>query len=201
MSQCSRLFPADNINAFYSTVEKALVISAEVTINPFADRVQICRNPLEMLLPAPAAHEYMIVGTTRTGIHPDLVAKHTITASFLLDATPAKVAVYSMGIDNPARVEVPVVGTPSLPQASTPAQPSTVLPQTSAPVTGAPVEATGWSQDFVLQDALSNAVTQLRDAAGFRNPDIGLPFEVVAIGGRIGGFTLHTGLSVTVKAV
>jgi len=41
------------------------------------------------------------------------------------------------------------------------------------------VEATGWSQDFVLQDALSDAVTQLRAAAGLRNPDVGLP-----LGGR-----------------
>ena len=63
------------------------------------------------------------------------------------------------------------------------------------------MEATGWSQDFVLQDALSDAVTQLRAAAGFRNPDVGLPFEVVAIGGHIGGFTLIHEVSVTVKAV
>ena len=62
-----------------------------------------------------------------------------------------------------------------------------------------PVEATGWSKDFVFQDALSNAVTQLRAAAGFRNPDIGLGFEVGAIGGQVGGFTLHTGVYVKVK--
>jgi len=36
------------------------------------------------------------------------------------------------------------------------------------------VQATGWLRDFVLQEALSNAVTELRAAAGFRNPDIGL---------------------------
>jgi len=43
-------------------------------------------------------------------------------------------------------------------------------PQTSISTTGARVEATSWSQDFVLQDALSDAVTQLRAAAGFRKP-------------------------------
>jgi hypothetical protein len=61
------------------------------------------------------------------------------------------------------------------------------------------VEATGWSKDFVFQDALSNAVTELRAAAGFRNPDIGLAFEVVANGGQVGGFTLHAGVFVKVK--
>ena len=184
MIDCGRLFHADNINAFYSEAHKALVISAEVTINPYSDHVHICRNPLERLLPVPAVHEYIVVGTTRPGIHPDLAVKRTISASFPMDATPAKVAVYSMGIDNPDRVEIPV---------------GTQPPQTSP--TGAPVEATGWSKDFVLQDALSNAVTELRAAAGFRNPDVGLGFEVVAMGGQVGGFTLHTGVFVKVKSV
>ena len=52
----------------------------------------------------------------------------------------------------------------------------------------------------MLQDALSNALTELLAAAGFRNPNIGLPFEVLAVGGQIGGFTLHTGVFVKVKA-
>jgi hypothetical protein len=203
MNDCGRLFHAENIKAFYSTAHKALVLSAEVTINPYSDSVRICRNPLERLLPAPEVHEYIVVGTTRPGIHPDLVVNRTISASFPMDATPAKVAVYSMGIDNPERVEVsvgtevPVVSTQP-PQTSPSAQASTA-PQ-SAPTTGAAVEATGWSSDFVLQDALSNAVAELRAAAGFRNPDIGLHFEVVTIGGQVGGFTLHTGVFVTVKA-
>ena len=158
MNDCGRLFHAENIKAFYSTAHKALVLSAEVTINPYSDSVRICRNPLERLLPAPEVHEYIVVGTTRPGIHPDLVVNRTISASFPMDATPAKVAVYSMGIDNPERVEVsvgtevPVVSTEP-PQTSPSAQASTA-PQ-SAPTTGAAVEATGWSSDFVLQDALS----------------------------------------------
>jgi hypothetical protein len=204
MNDCSRLFRADNIKAFYSTAHKALVLSADVTINPYSDHVRICRNPLERLLPAPAVHEYMVVGTTRPGIDPDLVVKRTISASFSMDATPAKVAVYSMGIDNPERVEVsvdtqaPAVSTPP-PQANPPTQTSTAA-QTSPAASGTPVEATGWSHDFVLQDALTNAVAELRTAAGFRNPDVGLHFEVVAMGGQVGGFTLHTGVFVKVKA-
>lgn len=197
MSSCSQLFRADNINAFYSTQHKALVITADVSMNPFSQHVQICRNPLELLLPVPAVREYMVVATTRPGIHPDLVVKRTISGSFSMDSTPAKVAVYSMGIDNPARTEVNVGSQP--PQTSTPSQPSTP-PRTSAPSTGAPVQATGWSTDFVLQDAFSNAVTELRSAAGFRNPDVGLAFKVVEIGGQVGGFTLHTGAFVTVQA-
>jgi hypothetical protein len=199
MNDCGRLFRADNIKASYCAAHKALVISGEVTLNPYADSVHICRNPLERLIPAPAVHEYMVIGTTRPGIHPDIVVKRTISGSFPMDGTPEKVAVYSMGIDNPERVEVPVgtavpaVGTQS------PAVESGA-PQTSPVSTGVPVEATGWSTDFVLQDALTNAVAELRTAAGFRNPDVGLHFEVVAIGGQVGGFTLHTGVFVQVKA-
>lgn len=112
MSNCGRLFLADNLNAFYATAQRALVISAEVTLNPYSDHVQICRNPLEPVLPAPAVPEYMIVGTTRPGIHPALVVRRTVSASFPMDERPATVAVYSMGIDNPARVEVPVGTSP-----------------------------------------------------------------------------------------
>lgn len=197
MSNCVRLFEANNINAFYSSAQKALVISAEVTFNPTADSVQICRNPLERLLPAPPVHEYMVAGTARPGIHADLIVKETISASFPMDAAPAKVAVYSMGIDNPARVEVSVGTKP--PQVNEPTQVS-ALAQTKAPVTGAAIQATGWSKDFVLQDALANAVNELRATAGFRNPDAGLHFDIVASGGQIGGFTLNTGVFVTVKA-
>jgi hypothetical protein len=199
MNDCGRLFRADNIKASYSTAHKALVISGEVTLNPYSDTVRICRNPLERLIPAPAVHEYMVIGTTRPGIHPDLVVKRTISASFPMDATPEKVAVYSMGIDNPERVEVPV-GTAAPALGTQPPAVGGGGQQTSPTPTGAPVEATGWSTDFVLQDALTNAVAALRAAAGFRNPDIGLHFEVVAIGGQVGGFTLHTGVFVQVKA-
>jgi hypothetical protein len=197
MTSCCQLFRAENIKAFHLTKEPTLVISADVTLNPVADDVRICRNPLEPLLPAPAVHEYMVVSTTKPGIHPDLVVKRTITASFPMDSVPAKVAVYSMGLDNPARVEVPVGDQPTQTSASSAAA---AVAQTTAPAAGAPVQATGWSRDFVLQDALSNAVTELRAAAGFRNPDVGLHFQVVEIGGQIGGFTLNTGVFVTVKA-
>jgi hypothetical protein len=117
MNNCGRLFLADNLNAFYATAQRALVISAEVTLNPYSDHVQICRNPLEPVLPAPAVPEFMIVGTTRPGIHPAVVVRRTISASFPMEERPATVAVYSMGIDNPARVEVPVGSRPPQPSA------------------------------------------------------------------------------------
>ena len=197
MTSCCHLFRAENIKAFHLTKEPTLVISADVTLNPFADDVRICRNPLERLLPAPAVHEYMVVSTTRPGIHPDLVVKRTITASFPMDSVPAKVAVYSMGVDNPARVEIPVGDQPT--QTSAPST-AAATAQTTTSSSSAPVQATGWSRDFVLQEALSNAVTELRAAAGFRNPDVGLRFQVAEIGGQVGGFTLNTGVFVTVKA-
>jgi hypothetical protein len=197
MTGCCHLFRAENIKAFHLTKEPTLVISAEVTLNPYADDVRICRNPLERLLPAPAVHEYMVVSTTRPGIHPDLLVKRTITASFPMDSVPAKVAVYSMGVDDPARVEIPVGDQPTQTSASSTAA---AAAQTTTSGSSTPVQATGWSRDFVLQEALSNAVTELRAAAGFRNPDIGLHFQVVEIGGQVGGFTLNTGVFVTVKA-
>lgn len=196
MTGCCHLFRAENIKAFHLTKEPTLVISAEVTLNPYADDVRICRNPLERLLPAPAVHEYMVVSTTRPGIHPDLLVKRTITASFPMDSVPAKVAVYSMGVDDPARVEIPVGDQPTQTSASSTAA---AAAQTTTSGSSTPVQATGWSRDFVLQEALSNAVTELRAAAGFRNPDIGLHFQVVEIGGQVGGFTLNTGVFVTVK--
>jgi hypothetical protein len=205
MTSCCHLFPAQNIKAFHLTKEPTLVISADVTLNPVADDVRICRNPLERLLPAPAVHEYMVVSTTKPGIHPDLVVKRTITASFPMDSVPAKVAVYSMGLDNPARVEIPVGDQPTQTSASSTAAaaaPATAASaaQTTTSTSSTPVQATGWAKDFVLQEALSNAVTELRAAAGFRNPDAGLHFQVVEIGGQVGGFTLNTGVFVTVKA-
>jgi hypothetical protein len=194
MNNCSSLFPADNLIAFYSAPLKLLVISAEVLVNP-SNKVQICRSPLDPLLPAPAVPQYMVVGATLPGIHPDLVIRRSVSASFALDVKPAMIAVYSRGVDNPARVEV-TVGLPPAPVA--PAQAN--AQNTTPPLPPVPLEATGWSTDFVLQDALANAITELRAAAGFRNPDVGLPFEVVAIGGQVGGFTLHTGVFVKVKA-
>jgi hypothetical protein len=113
-----------------------------------------------------------------------------------------------MGIDNPARVEINVGSEPVQAAAETqgaqsaqtdpPAQ-AAAGQQASAQPAG-PVEATGWSKDFILQDALANAVTSLRAKAGFRNPDVGLGFTVEEMGGQIGGFTLHTGVFVTVKS-
>jgi hypothetical protein len=150
MNECERLFRADHISAFFSSAQRALVISAQVTINPFSDHVQICRNPLEP--PAPAVHEYMVLGRTRPGIHPDLVVNLTISASFSMDATPAKLAVYSMGIDAPEVAEIAVTDEPSPP----------VVPAVTTPV-----EATGWSKEFILQEAFTNALTELRAAAGY----------------------------------
>jgi hypothetical protein len=194
MDNCCRLFHADNIKAFHLIAQPVLVVSAEVTLNPYADDVQICRNPLQ--LAPPAVREYTVVGSTRPGVHPELAVKRTITASFPMDSVPAKVAVYSMGIDNPVRQEISVGDPPG--QTSTPVQPD-AAPQTSTPAMSAPVEATGWSRNFVLQEALSSAVTELRAAAGFRNPDVGLHFQVVEMGGQVGGFTVNTGVFVKVK--
>jgi hypothetical protein len=74
----------------------------------------------------------------------------------------------------------------------TPAQASTSA-KTNSPAPGPPPEAPGWSTDFVLQDTLANAVTEARFEACFRNPDVGLGFQLVVIDGQVRGFTLCTG--------
>jgi hypothetical protein len=108
MATCVRLFRADNIRAFYAQRERLLVVSADVTLNPYADDVGICRNPLQRVLPQPEVGELMVVGSTRPGIHPQVVVTRTIQAHFPMDTKPARIAVFTMGIDNPARVVVPV---------------------------------------------------------------------------------------------
>jgi hypothetical protein len=198
MNECERLFRAEQITAHYSEKQRALVISALVTLNPFADQVQICPNPLEPV--ALGFPQYMVVGRTRPGIHPQLILKEQITAYFpTADAVPAKVVVYSMGIDRPESTEVPVTDNP--PPAIAPISVSSPAERGATTAPTAVLETTGWSKDFILQKAFYNAVEELRATAGFRNPDVGLHFEVIATGGQIGGFVARTGAFVTVRIV
>jgi hypothetical protein len=176
MNGCNRLYPARNIRAYTlpggPRALDALVISAEVEVNPFEDLVEICPN---LLGPG-----YVVVARAKqSGIHPPLVMSIMISASFPIEVLPATVVVYA-----PQPTEVPVAAGP---------------PPPIAPAVTAPHEATGWSKDFVLQEALFNAITELRAAAGLPNPDVGLPFEIIAAGGQVGGFTLRTGVFVKVK--
>ena len=101
---CGRLFGAESVMAYFVAADKHVVIVVDLFANPVADHVHVCPNPIAM----PPAREFLVIGTTDGGIHPDLVVKRRISTSFASDATPRSVIVYSTGIDAPIRHEVPV---------------------------------------------------------------------------------------------
>jgi hypothetical protein len=101
---CGRLFRAESVMAYFAAAEKHVVIVVDLFVNPVADHVHVCPNPIAIS----PAREFVVVGTTDGGIHADLVVKRRISTSFASDATPRSVVVYSMGIDAPIRHEVPV---------------------------------------------------------------------------------------------
>jgi hypothetical protein len=104
MAMCGRLFRAESVVAYFVAADKHVVIVADVFANPVADHVHVCPNPIAI----PPAREFLVIGTTDGGIHPDLVVRRRVSTSFASDATPKSVIVYSQGIDAPVRQEVPV---------------------------------------------------------------------------------------------
>jgi hypothetical protein len=110
-----------------------------------------------------------------------LVVKHRVVTSFHSDATPKSVIVYAMGVDGPARQEVPVGSAPPPAlQAATqtdeqPAREGAPAP-TGTTVTG---RSTKYSFDEAVQDALAQAA-RLRPTPP-RNPDVGVVIEVTKI--------------------
>jgi hypothetical protein len=161
MNECDLLIRADNINAFYSTKQTALVISADVTIDSYSSHAQICRNPLEGLLPASTVHEFMVLGMVQTGTHPDRAAKRTICASFPMDLVPAKIAVYSMGTDNPVRIELDV-GTQPLQSSATGTAVEQCTKGGSEMSNGS--DSLGWDQSAWkdINDAIQQVVGEIR---------------------------------------
>jgi hypothetical protein len=180
MGTCERLFSASAVSAYFVTNEKHVVIIADVTMNPAADLVHICPNPIAM----PPSREFIVAGVTSSGIHPDLVTTRRVSASFASDLTPKSVIVYSAGIDAPMRREVPVASVESqarVPLADTnghAAQPS-----------HAPVEVTGFSSTFSLEEAVQDALAQAtaKFPAPPRNPDVAVDIDIKDISARSGG--------------
>jgi len=201
MNQCGRLFRAEKVYAFYAEAEKHVVIVADVWLNPTADRVYICPNPLAMPI---GAREFIVEGTTKPGIHPMYVVKHRISYSYPSDQTPKSVVVYTMGIDAPARLEVPVGSAPPplQPEAKTGtgAPPPTTGPGggSTGPGTSGPVEVTGFSASFSFEEAIHDALAQAAARLPPRNPDFAVSVEVKEISARAGG-NIRPGL--LIKAV
>lgn len=179
MSTCGRLFPVDKVVAYFVAADKHVVIVTDVFQNPTADHVQICPNPIA----TPPAREFLVIGTTAPGIHPQLQVKRRISTTFASDLTPKSVIVYTQGIDAPARHEVPVGTAPPPPLA-----PDGAEPPLAAPPHGS-VEVTGFSPTFSLEQAVQDALTQAAAKLGGppRNPDVAIEIDILDISARTGG--------------
>jgi hypothetical protein len=197
---CDRLFRAQNPSAYFSTTHKTLVVTAEVTLNPTRDSVHICRNLLQGAV-HPGGPEFVLSGHTRPGIHADLVVTRTVMGVFPMDATPASVVLYSQGVDSPARAELKVGDRPPVPA---PAPQPAGAPPSATPSdlagSAAGKEATGWSASYSYDEAVGDAVAQLKALVGVVNPDVGIRATVVETGVQICDFTLQTGLFVKLRA-
>jgi hypothetical protein len=184
MSACERLFRANKVSAYYVTNEKRVVIVAEVTVNPVADHVHICPNPIAM----PPSREFLVAGTTSDGIHPDLVVNRRVSYSYSSDLTPKSVIVYSQGIDSPARQEV-AVGSVASASAVPLSDPHDQDPQPVANAPQQPVEVIGFSPRFSLEEAVQDALAQAaaKIPAPPRNPDVAVSIDIEDISARSGG--------------
>jgi hypothetical protein len=173
------LFPVDKVYAYYVAAGKHVVIVADVFLNPTADHVQICPNPIAI----PPAREFLVIGTTDPGIHPQLQVKRRISTTFASDLTPKSVIVYTRGIDAPERHEVPVGTAPPPPLAPDAAEPPLAVPPHG------PIEVTGFSPTFSLEQAVQDALTQAvaKLAGPRRNPDVAIEIDILDISARTGG--------------
>jgi len=193
MDQCNRLFRADATYAYFDANARSVVVAADVWLNPYADQVHICPNPIAM---PTGARELLVEGFTKPGIHPMLVVKHRVVTSFPSDSTPKSVVVYTMGVDAPSRQEVPVGNAPPpalqpATQASEQAATERGPAPTGSTVTG---RSAAYSFEEALQDALAQA-EKLRPSPP-RNPDVGVVVEVTKITAQALGNVLP-GLFVT----
>lgn len=179
MSTCGRLFQVDKVVAYFVAADKHVVIVADVFQNPTADHVQICPNPIAI----PPAREFLVIGSTAPGIHPQLVVKRRISTTFVSDLTPRSVIVYTQGIDAPARHEVPVGSAPPPPLSSSEGEAPVAVPPQGA------VEVTGFSATFSLEQAVQDALTQAvaKLAGPPRNPDVAIEIDILDISARTGG--------------
>jgi hypothetical protein len=184
MSTCERLFRANPVSAYFVASEKHVVIIADVTLNPTADHVHICPNPIAM----PPAREFIVAGTTSPGIHPQLAVVRRVSYSFASDLTPKSVVVYSAGIDAPVRHEVPVAQVESQAMLPLPDPHDDGASQAAKPSPRS-IEVTGFSPTFSLEEAVQDALAQA--AAKFpappRNPDVAIGIDIKDISARSGG--------------
>jgi hypothetical protein len=193
MSTCGKLFHADQIYAYHDHTKKQVVILADVTANPVADDVHICPN----LIAAPSSREFLVEGTTKPGIHPALVVTRRVSYSFFSDLTPKSVIVYSAENGVPVRHEVPVGSAPPAPLDT----PNGHGAPAEARRSHGPVEVTGFSPTFSLEQAVQDALAQAAGAlpAPPRNPDVAVEIDIKDISARSGG-NIRPGLLIRATA-
>lgn len=193
MSTCPTLFSADKIYAYHDNTKKQVVVLADVTLNPVADDVHICPS----LIAAPSSREFVVEGTTKPGIHPALAVRRRLSYSFFSDLTPKIVIVYSAENGVPVRHEVPVASAPPPPHGGPNGDP----PDAGARPPHGPVEVTGYSAAFSLEQAVQDALAQAAEKlpAPPRNPDVAVEIDIKDISARSGG-NIRPGLFVRATA-
>jgi hypothetical protein len=196
---CGRLTRGESYFAWFDNTHKRLVISADVMLNPVTSVAHICPNPLARITPPPEAREFLleIANKPHEPITPPFLVKTRVTASFAMDATPARVRLFVMGIDNPATQDLTVQSAPPPPLVQTQA-PVATADTPPLPKRGTTVDVIGHSQTFSLDEALKDAFAQLAQKLPFHNPDIAIQAHVEKIDARSGGNILP-GLFVTVR--
>jgi hypothetical protein len=198
MDKCGRLTRARNLHVWFDSERKQVNIAADVEINPYSTEVRICPNPLARITPAPEAREFLVEAVTiRTGYIPLPVVLTRVFYSFSTDIPPAKVRIYTMGIDNPTAQDMPIKDRPPAPLTAN-NQPAPSTP--TAPAPRDVVVARGWSERFSFEEALQNALADLQAKIPplSHNPDVGTAAEVLKTIAHVGG-NIRPGLEVIVR--
>jgi hypothetical protein len=193
------LVAAKNLYAWFDAARKTVTVAADVTINPVTTEARICPNPLARILPPPDAREFLVEAAPKSHapITPPLEVVTRVYFSFSSDATPAKVRVYTMGVDNPAPMDVPVKDQPP---------PALVGGSTSGGASGSggttsreKVEGRGWSTSYSYEEALGAAMHDLMSKLppGI-HPDVSVAAEVIKMTTHFRG-NMRPGLEILIK--
>jgi hypothetical protein len=206
MDKCGRLTNARNLYAWFDNATKTVHVSADVELNPYTTEARICPNPLSRITPPPDAREFLVEAVEKNHgrIVPLPVLITRVYYSFRSDATPAKVRLYTMGVDNPASTDVEVASAPppalfplSAPTANAAPAGGAPAPAPIPPVP-APVEGVGFSQAFSFEEAIQAALADLHSKRPVTMPDAATSGEVVKIFARVGG-NIRPGVEITIR--
>jgi hypothetical protein len=170
-----------------------LTVSATVTFAPGHYGIEICRSVIDPAVTDEPA--FTIAAPKPSTIQPDHVYRATICSTFVFAEMPKNIIVYFADGTQVARRKVAV----------TAGSPPTTRPAEAVTATLARVslgrEATGWSRTYDFDEALADAVSQLRGGPGSVASEVGFSAKVADLGIEIGGLRANTGLYVTLRTV